>query len=1236
MNFSFRAENARNSRISIGLERIATQISQDVNHFILSSLYGLLLTENLFTANDVVSEQDFDEFLGNQIFEVAYPGALGFGFIERVRRDEADAYAAAQVELSRPLFSIQALSAFSASDLYIVKFIFPERDNIGIEGLDFGSERVRLAALTQAVDTGEPTLTSLITLVQSAGISMFLPIYERDSSLNNVAERRAALIGLLYAPISLAELISQSTAAHPSVKLQLLLSTSDDTEVEIFSDTRDDTTGRSESSFYHDVLINFGGQQLKVRVGATPAYEAEFPNVGQWAIFWFVMLASAYVSFALRKRSVLLERAQRTSSEKTLELWQEKSFWYNFAALSEDWYWETNADYIFIRSEDFPAHNASPVFEKLLGQNLRKLLKDSAGRLEEAIKRPLQLLDEHQPLHTAEISLILEGSIFVLEIAALPIFNSAGHFSGYRGTARDVTSRAATAALTADLASKLTLATAAGDIGVFEYDPRSNEIIWSDITYTLYGLDPSQSRIDYQTWRSCLHPDDAESLLDQIGNVLSGQSAPETRYRIIKPNGEVRFLKSYSVTIFDADGKPVKLIGINQDVTDATLLRIKLEDSEAMLRSIVAAVPDGLITFDSKGLVKSINTAAKEMFQITDAEIIDQNMSSIIADFRKDHELELIRTLHGEQSSRKVQRLEVTGVQKDGHKIAVELSINELGLERQSLFVAILRDISLRKLDETAMALARLQAEAASRAKTEFMSNMSHEIRTPLNAIMGLTYLLEKENLDLKSHETVRKIRSAGTLLLSTISDILDISKIEAGFMQIEKIPFDLAEVIESVRDNIQGFVGEKNIKISSSLHIESVQFIIGDPTRLQQVLMNLGSNAVKFTQAGSIKLTVDLLRNADDIEYLRFSVADTGIGIDEEMLDTIFQPFTQAESSITRRFGGTGLGLSICSQLVALMGGKIGVNSIQGHGSEFWFSLPLERYGISLDSSLNNESLRTLAAEKRTDAKQIGTLGELRVLVVDDSDINREVAQRILINYGATVTVAEDGQQAIEWLVKNPKKVDVVLMDLQMPVLDGLEATRRLRKMPEFYNLPIVALTSGVFQSQKDEALNAGMNDFVSKPFDVAVLISLISRLHRKTMSSSVAPEDASLVAPSNLRVASEVMDIRKGLELWSDMTTYQVFLKRFASSYSDAAERISANLASGDLSSAAALAHKVSGTAASMALPDTHHTAQQLEKAIRTSDATEPAMSEFCKALKAALAEIDRYLGLEEENHK
>lgn len=403
-----------------------------------------------------------------------------------------------------------------------------------------------------------------------------------------------------------------------------------------------------------------------------------------------------------------------------------------------------------------------------------------------------------------------------------------------------------------------------------------------------------------------------------------------------------------------------------------------------------------------------------------------------------------------------------------------------------------LEDIVAQRTEE--LRLARDAAEAANRAKSTFLANMSHEIRTPLNAIIGLTMLLQRGNVTTEQTERLKRIETSGQHLLEILNTVLDLSKIEAGKLALENTPISVEQTIA----NVVSIIGERARDKGLELRFEGddlPRHLLGDATRLQQALLNYAANAVKFTDRGHITLRARIAGEAPEAVTIRFEVEDTGIGIPLEAQSRLFNSFNQADSSTTRKYGGTGLGLSITKKLAELMGGEVGVASVPGKGSNFWFTARLVR------TTPETRQIATRPGESQLRDLCRGA----RVLLVEDEMVNCMVAEEMLRIAGIKVSVAEDGLQALELARDN--EYDAILMDMQMPNMDGLEATRRILELPERRNVTIVAMTANAFAEDRQRCFAAGMKDFIAKPISPEALFGVLAKWLCPSYNASQSP---------------------------------------------------------------------------------------------------------------------------------
>ena len=513
-----------------------------------------------------------------------------------------------------------------------------------------------------------------------------------------------------------------------------------------------------------------------------------------------------------------------------------------------------------------------------------------------------------------------------------------------------------------------------------------------------------------------------------------------------------------------------------------------LKDREERFRNLFEGAPDAILLADTvTGIIIDANPAAENLLERNKNQLIGTHQSKLHSiDNNKFGGLTFTEFVNNLKNSINPIKVETILLNSKGENIPVEMTSSLIIIDGRSVIQGIIRNITERKKFEAELIKAKDIAESATKSKSRFLANMSHEIRTPMNGIIGMANILKTTKLNSEQQDHLNLISISANNLLAIINDILDLSKIESDQLTMENIDFDLIENINDIIKILQIKTNEKGIDLKINYTNNIPQFIKGDPVRLNQIILNLINNAIKFTEKGSVEVFVSKISENTNKIKLHFKIIDTGIGISKEGQKKLFKEFSQVYSYTTRKHGGTGLGLAISKKLSEKMNGEIGVESELGKGSTFWFTVEVEigsspeKLGSEI-SELNNI--------------EVGK--SLKILIAEDNLINQKVAKMTLEKLGHIVDLAENGEIAVEKFLAN--EYDIILMDVQMPVMNGIDATRQIRKIEEAINkskgIRIVAMTANVMKQDKEEYLASGMDDFVSKPFKINELINILEK---------------------------------------------------------------------------------------------------------------------------------------------
>ncbi|KAF1049830.1 response regulator [Xylophilus sp.] len=953
-----------------------------------------------------------------------------------------------------------------------------------------------------------------------------------------------------------------------------------------------------------------------------------------------------------------------------------------------------------------------------------------------------------------------DSSIYHDQVSLSPVIDDKGRRLGYVSLHEDVTEALAAERAMREANERLEIAQVAGHIGVFDADLVSRAVVRSPQLSRLFGYQDAPLEGGVAAWLRHVHPEDRERAAACMREAAADPAAGgfTDTWRAVRLDGEVRWFLTSARIFRDAQGAARRAVGVIIDIHAQKQLEERLAEQLDFQKVLMDTVPVPLFYKDTAGRYLGFNRAYEDTFGVRGADLVGRTVQDLpyLPPALRDR---LHRDADRALRSGGVEQSEQCMVFADGleHDVMYWVHGFRRGDGSPGGVIGTVVDISDQKRAQAGLRQAKELAEEAARLKANFLANMSHEIRTPMNAIIGMSHLALRTALDPRQRDYVTKIRQAGEHLLGLINDILDLSKIEAGKLAVERAPFELERLLGGVADVVAHKAVAKGLELVCDVAPAVPANLVGDALRLGQILINYANNAVKFTDSGEVAIAVRLEEDGGDTVRVRFEVRDTGIGIAAAQMERLFQSFQQADTSTTRRYGGTGLGLAISKSLAELMGGEVGVESLPGQGSVFHVTVPLGRGAparellprpdlrglpilvvddnrhaagvlaemlaamtfrvqqawngadalaavqaaagagdafrvIVLDWQMPGVDGLELARQVRalalpvqpqvllvtaygregvlpqTDALAIGdvlvkpvtpsvlfdTLTEIlgagpaaapaaaeppprppplsavrgaRILLVEDNDLNQQVARELLRDAGFLVDVAENGREAID--LADEHHYDLVLMDMQMPVMDGIAATRHLRADARHAGLPIVAMTANAMPADRDRCLAAGMDDHLPKPIDPDRLWAALARWIRpraglgavdggRAARLAPAPDsDEGLLPDRPIPGLDLVLGLRRAL---GRPALYAGMLDKFLAGQRHAAAQIHASLAAGDRATAERLAHTLRGVAGNIGAGAVQQAAEALEGALRA--AADPAAA--LAAVELALAPL------------
>ena len=1158
----------------------------------------LMSTAALFAASDEVTREEWRDFVLQQKVEKHLPGIQGIGFALVIPGERLVQHTQEIRSQGFPDYNVRPEGDRESYTSIIYLEPFSGR-NLRAFGYDMFSEPVRRQAMEKARDLNEPVLSGKVELVQEtgqdvqAGTLMYVPVYRKGMPTDTIEDRRAAIYGWTYSPYRMKDLmygILTGSDLIERIRLQIFDNEQLSADSLLYdSQSKGEMKEATASQLTLQIPADFNKHIWYLRFTKTDvplSYGRAYSVLSGGAVI--SLLLFGLIISLLNTRF----RAQQLAERLTVDIREsEQSYRNQFTGNS--------AVMLLIDSTDgsiIDANAAALIFygytrEQLLTMNIIDINSLSASEARRdialiSVKSGKQFMRQHR---------LSDGSLRDVEVLTSRI--QFGGRTVLHSIIHDITERKQMEESLRQVTDRLTLAVRVSSLGIWDYDVVNNKLVWDEHMHSLYGITPDQFSGAFEAWQSGIHPEDRLRADEEVQLALRGEKDFDTEFRVIWPDGTTHNIRGIGLVQRDASGQPLRMIGTNWDITASKLAETKIQAALEYAENIVETVREPLLVLTPDLKILTANHSFYDAFKVASEETV----GNFIFDLgNRQWDIPGLRVLLEDILPHEniFNGYEVKCVFPYIGFRTILLNARQIFRKDMGskLILLAMEDITERKLAEELQETNRqleattAQAEMANTAKSRFLASMSHEIRTPLSGMLGMTGLLQETNLTERQRDYAEKIKKNGELLLAVLNDILDFSKVEAGKLDIEIVPFSLKEVIDNVVNIFESQAAEKKIKINTSIDMELPDNLLGDPLRMTQVIANLMSNAIKFTEAGWIQLGVKVQRRTETDVEVKISVQDTGIGMTEDELSRSFTAFNQADASTARRFGGTGLGLTISRQFVELMGGTIRAESTPGKGSLFTVVL-----SFLIDSDIGRTNLL-----RHPDTRRI-RFSNARALVVEDHESNREVVVELLWRAGIKADVAVNGVKAVEMV--RTTDYDILFMDIKMPEMDGFTATREIRNlgMEHVDRLPIIALSSRIVVGYREESLAAGMNDHLIKPINPDVLETVLLQWLPPEKRAAIADEPSLFTKQKLVPIPLPAgLDVEDGLNrVGGDRKFYLKLLRDFVAEYGEAPKLLTHELQAGRRKDVIHLVCAIRGVAGNLGGKEMEAAAAELENA-------------------------------------